>query len=64
MREVKQIFLAGCATEIGIRAMAATGITLMLAGIVCAVAGGSTVLVGVLFTGAFVTSVAYLYLRR
>ena len=57
-------FLAGCATDTGIRAMAATGITLMLAGIVFAVAGGSTAIVGLLFTGAFVTSVAYLYLRR
>jgi ribosomal protein L40E len=57
-------FLAGCATDTGIRALAATGITLMLAGIVLAVAGGNTVLVGLLFTGAFVASVAYLYLRR
>ncbi len=57
-------FLAGCATETGIRAMAATGITLMLAGIILAAVGGSSALVGILFTGAFVTSVAYLYLRK
>jgi len=55
--------LAGCATEIGLKALSATGITLMVAGIVLAILGASTMLVGVLFAGAFSGSVAYLYLR-
>ncbi|GEM_PF-6303397 len=55
--------LAGCATETGLKALSATGITLTVAGIVLAIVGANGLLVGVLFAGAFFGSVAYLYLR-
>ena len=55
--------LAGCATDTGLKALSATGITLMVAGIVLVIVGADGLLVGVLFVGAFSASVAYLYLR-
>jgi len=56
-------FLAGCATEAGLKALAGTAASLLVLSIGTKVAGAPVPLVGLLFVGAFVTSLAYLYLR-
>lgn len=55
--------LAGCATETGLRALAATAVTLMVVGVVLAASGASSYTTGAMFVAVFVMAVAYLYLR-
>lgn len=56
--------VAGCATETGLRAMAATTITLLAIGIALALLNASPLVIGIIFVSAFVTAVTYTYLRR
>ncbi len=56
--------LVGCASETGLRALAATTITLLVLGIALAMLGGGSAIVSVIFISAFATAIVYVYLRR
>ncbi len=56
--------VAGCASETGLRALAATTITLLAIGIALALLRSSALAIGIMFVSAFVTAMTYIYLRR
>ena len=56
--------VAGCASETGLRALAATTITLLAIGIALALLRSSALAIGIVFVSAFVTAMTYVYLRR
>lgn len=56
--------VAGCASETGLRALAATTITLLAIGIALALIKSSALAIAIVFVSAFVTAMTYVYLRR
>ncbi|MFP3902598.1 MAG: tetratricopeptide repeat protein [Armatimonadota bacterium] len=56
-------FLAGCATDIGIRAVGLTATTLLLAAIVTTIFRAPQLLSGILYVAAFGTFLVYMYVK-